>query len=599
MNSGYETGRDRQPGSEDVAGVMVLAGCAMIGLLWYIAASRLHLRNSQCLEVFLDLSVVAFGTFLIVSHFVGRREKREQSWPHPAIHIPAEKDAQLASSANQADATLLGYNVHKEPFLWPDSVRMKHGVIAGGTGAGKTTFLKNVIIQDLNRSFSGRRMPIIVFNGKGDQEFLEELLPHIEAAGRLQDLRVIDPSKPKESANLNPFYTPDALYQEHVNFIFQSFGLKEDFFKGHQEAYLSDLVRILYYTGKIFNVYDVLVMALDEEVLAEQIGIAKKRIAQLPNVTTQMRLNFEMSVRMIKKSLTDRDRVEKIQGLLNELLTFLEDELSIVTGSYQDLITLDEVVKQGLILFISLNTNKNKRACEALGKILLQNIRLMVGKRYAATRSRGKEELEPILSVICDEIAAYADPDFPQVLQTARGARVSFLFSFQAIPQLERVSRAFAEEICSAPGTKMIMNGSDETTAQWFLKASSRIVRKRRSLAIRRTGVFSTKYTETGTGSESDTRETRALEEHIKNLPVGQLEILMVDPREGTLHSHLHVRQAPSYPLEGFFTDLYPKLKGRLDPSVGANLRFREEEKRRGRRRSAGSLSELYFGDQS
>lgn len=501
MTPNYEPGRSRQPGAEDFAGGVVLGACAIIGFCWYIGISRLHLTNSQCLEIFLDLAVFVFGSVLLLSHFIGRREKREQAWPHPAIHVPARKDAEIVTRANSEGATLLGYNVHKEPFLWPDSVRTKHGVIAGGTGSGKTTFLKNVIIQDLGRTFGGRPMPIIVFNGKGDQEFLQELLPHIEAAGRMKDLRVIDPSRPAESARLNPFYTPDALYQEHVNFIFQSFGLKEDFFKGHQEAYLSDLVRILYYTGKVFNVYDVLVMALDEDVLGEQISVAQQRIASLPGLSTQMRLNFEMSVRMIKKSLADRDRVEKIQGLLNELLAFLEDELSIVTGSYQNLITMDDVVEQNLILFISLNTNKNRRACEALGKILLQNIRLMVGKRYASVRPRGRMEDEPILSVVCDEIAAYADPDFPQVLQTARGARVSFLFSFQAIPQLERVSRAFAEEICSAPGTKMIMNGSDESTAQWFLKASSRVVRKRRSLAIRRTGFFSTKYTETGMGS--------------------------------------------------------------------------------------------------
>jgi hypothetical protein len=75
----------------------------------------------------------------------------------------------------------------------------------------------------------------------------------------------------------------------------------------------------------VFNVYDVLVMALDEDVMAEQIAAAKARIERLPRVSMQMRLNFEMSVRMIKKSLGDRDRVEKIQGLLNELLAFLED----------------------------------------------------------------------------------------------------------------------------------------------------------------------------------------------------------------------------------------------------------------------------------
>ena len=49
----------------------------------------------------------------------------------------------------------------------------------------------------------------------------------------------------------------------------------------------------------------------------------------------QKRQNFDMSVRMVKRSLDDRERVEKIQGLLNELLAFLEDDLSIVTGSYR------------------------------------------------------------------------------------------------------------------------------------------------------------------------------------------------------------------------------------------------------------------------
>jgi len=597
MNPNYDTPRRNQSGPEDLASVVVLGFCALVGVFWYIAVSRLHLRNAQCLEIFLDFAVCVFGLALVLSHLIGRRARREETWPHPAITVSGSKDARIVKDANRNQATVLGYNVHREPWLWPDSVRMKHGIIAGGTGAGKSTFLENIIAQDLNRRFDGHAMPMIIFDGKGDQDFLERLLPHIEAAGRFQDLKVIDPSNPRESGRFNPFHSREELYQEHVNFIFQSFGLKEDFFKGHQEAYLSDLVRILHYTGKIFNVYDVLVIALDETVLAEQIAIAKARIERLPGTSMQMRLNFEMSVRMIKKSLTDKARVEKIQGLLNELLAFLEDDLSIVTGSYQDLITMDDVVEKGLILFVSLNTNKNRRACEALGKILLQNIQLMVGKRYAqATAMRNPNG--PMLSVLFDEIAPFAYPGFTQVLQTARGAKVTFLFSFQSVPQMQRVSQAFADEICSAPGTKMIMNGSEENTAQWFLKASSRVVRKRRSLSVRRTGLFSTKYTETGTGSESDFRETRALEEHIKNLPVGQMEVLMVDPREGTLHSHLHVRRHPVFQLEGFRSRLYPQMKGRLDPSVGANLRFREEEKRRGKRRSAGTFADLYFGDQ-
>ena len=598
MSAMYDDRRPAPRVGEDATGIIVLGGCALVAAFWYVGVSRLHLRNTQCLELFLDLTIVLFGVGLILSDLIGRRQKREDAWPHSALHVPGEMDERNLSRARDEGSTLLGYNVHGEPWFWPDSVRLKHGVIAGGSGAGKTTLLQSIIAQDLNRVFHGRRMPIIIFDGKGDQAFVQELLPHIEAAGRMEDLRLIDPSNPQESWSYNPLYSPDSLYQEHVNFIFSSFGMREDFFSGHQEAYLSDLVRILYYTGKVFNMRDVLVMALDEKILSEQICIAQERIENMPSISLTMRLNLEMSVKMIRKSLADRERITKIQGLLNELLAFLEDDLSIVTGSYQNMITIEDVVDKSLILVISLNSNKNKRASEALGKILLQNIRLMVGKRYQHMLSLNLEQ-EPILSVICDEIARYADLDFPQVLQTARGARVSFLFSFQAVPQLENVSRAFAEEVCSAPGTKMLMNGTDESTAQWFLKASSRVLRKRRSLAVRRTGVFSQKYTETGTGNESDFRETRSQEEHIKNMPVGQLEILMVDSREGTLHSHLHARRAMTYRPEEMKSLLYPRMHDVINPAVGAHLRFSSDEPRRGRRRTAGTLASFWTGEES
>ena len=589
MSPYYDQPEWRQRGPEEAGGVLVLLACAVLAFGWYVALSRLHLRNSQCLEIFLDGAILFFGGGLVVAQLAGRRKKREENWPHPAILVPASKDAETVRTANRDGATVLGYNVHREPWLWPDIVRMKHGVIVGGTGSGKSTFLENIVAQDVTRHFGARRMPMIIFDGKGEREFLDRLLPHIEAAGRLQDLRVIDPTHPAESARYNPFYALDDAYQEHVNFIFRSFGLREDFFKGHQEAYLSDLVRILQYTGRLFNVYDVLVMALDEKVLEEQIGVAKARLASVPDISMQKRLNFEMSVKMLQRSLSDRERVEKIQGLLNELLSFLEDELSIVTGSYQDLLTLDDVLKDDLILFVSLNANRNQRAVEALGKILLQNIQLMVGKRYAQPAS-DRDADEPMLSVILDEFAPFAYPGFTQVLQTARGARVSFLFSFQSMPQLQRVSQAFADEVSSAPGTKMIMNVSEENTSQWFLKASARIATKRRSLSVRRTGILSTKYTETGTGSESDIKETRAREDHIKNLPVGQMEILMVDRREGTRHSHLHVRRAPRFEVEGLGPSLYPKMHSYLDPEIGVNLRFREAENRRRRRRRTAGL---------
>ena len=107
---------------------------------------------------------------------------------------------------------------------------------------------------------------------------------------------------------------------------------------------------------------------------------------------------------------------------------------------------------------------------------------------------------------------------------------------------------------------------------------------------MRRTGIFTPKYIETGTGSESEAKETRAREDHIKNLPVGQMEILMVDSREGTLHSHLHVRRAPRFQVEGIEPYLYPKMRSNSTPEVGVNLRFKEAENRKQRRRRTAGL---------
>jgi len=151
----------------------------------------------------------------------------------------------------------------------PDAVRIKHGVIVGGTGAGKSTFLENIIAQDLTRRFGARKMSMIIFDGKANVSFW------------ITFCRISPPPDACRTCGfstrripLNPAATTLLLARRRVpgarDFIFRSFGLREDFFKGHQEAYLSDLVRVLQYTGKLFNVYDVLVMALDEDVLQDR-----------------------------------------------------------------------------------------------------------------------------------------------------------------------------------------------------------------------------------------------------------------------------------------------------------------------------------------
>lgn len=576
----YRLGRRvyHQHQEESLAFVLAVAAIIVLTAGYYILWARLHVRLGQLIELFLYGVYGLAAAVSVLLYFATLRGRRERNWPHPPLYLSPERDRQALAAAYQQNAIVLGYNVHGEPWYWPDATRVMQSVVFGATGSGKTTLLKNIITQDAFRRVGPpddqQRIPMLIFDGKGDKEFLYDLLPALETAGRMRDLRVLDPSRPDISARYNPFFSEHGLYQEHANFIFESFDLKQDFFHGHQATYLSDLVRVLAHTGKRFNVYDVLVLALDQSVMREQIAIARSRLDAEVAGSHQRRLNFEMSVRNLQQSFEDRERVPKIQGLLNELMTFLEDDLSLITGAYDGLLSLDDVIDKQLILFVSLNTNKNSKAVTALGRMLLQNMQLIIGKRYEDEQQRRREN-RPMASVILDEFAPFAYSNFAQILQTARGTNTAFLFALQALPQLLTVGRGFRDDVSSAPNTTMLLHTRDEETAQYFLKASARVRQKRRTLTVQRTGIFEEKYEPIGFGSETDIKDTRAQDEHIKNLPVGQMEILMTDCRQGTLHSHLHVRRPLNYRFPGLEPEIHPRL---YSPShlEGANLRFKD-----------------------
>src|SRR4029077_14547157 len=325
----YRLGRHAYHNHQEESRAFALStvGIIILAFGYYILSTRFHIRAAQLIEL---SSYAVYGTVSVACltwYFATLRRRRQANWPHPPLFISQAKDRKAVTAAYNQSSIVLGYNVHGEPWFWSDATRVMQSIVFGATGSGKTTLLKNIITQDVLRVVGPpndlHRIPMLIFDGKGDKEFLFDLLPAIETAGRMHQLRVLDPSRPDISARYNPFFSERGLYQEHANLVFESFDLKEDFFHGHQATYLNDLVRVVAHTRKRFNIYDVLVLALDPQVLKEQIGIARSSLEAQVGVNHQRRLNFEMSVRNLQQSFEDRDRVPKIQGLLNELMTFL------------------------------------------------------------------------------------------------------------------------------------------------------------------------------------------------------------------------------------------------------------------------------------
>lgn len=561
-----------------IAAVLMFAGW----LAWHVGRERYFLTTRQLTELATYLIITTFTLITTVVLCATRRSRREKQWPHPPLAISRRHDDTITRQAWNQNSVVLGYDIHGQPWYWPDRVRVMQAIVLGMTGTGKTTLLRNIISQDLARVVGApdepHRIPMVIFDGKGDLEFFQDLLPHVHRSGRLHQLRLLNPARPDLSVRYNPFQCSDDEYMPVVAMIFGSFNLRKEFFAKHQLNYLADIVRILFYTGLKFNFYDVLVMAMDERVMKEQVENARKRIGMDSSLPTQRRLNFEMSVKNLYTSLRDRERVQKIQGLLNECMTFLDDQLSVLTGPYEQLLSIDDVIEQELILVVSLNINKNPEPMRSLGKMILQNLQLVIGKRYESEEHRLRSN-RPILSVVLDEFAPFGYRNFAQILQTARGTNTAFLFSMQALPQLMQVDPGFKEDVSSAPNTTMILRTRDEETTRYFLRASSEHRVTRRSMSMHRWKLFGyEKYEQTERAVDHEEKETRALDEHIKNLPKAQMEILMTDDARGTLHGLLHVRTPEEVRIPHFTPQLYPTLRQPREDSVGANLRFKSPE---------------------
>lgn len=211
----YRLGRRAYHHNQEESLAFVLAVLAVITLAagYYTLATRFHVRPGQLIELSLYALYGLVSAASLTWYFVTLPRRREANWPHPPLFISHPKDRKAVASAYNQNSIVLGYDVHSKPWFWSDATRVLQSVVFGATGSGKTTLLKNIITQDVFRVVGPpgdqHRIPMLIFDGKGDKEFLSDLLPAIETAGRMHQLRVLDPSRPDISAryNLNPAHS--------------------------------------------------------------------------------------------------------------------------------------------------------------------------------------------------------------------------------------------------------------------------------------------------------------------------------------------------------------------------------------------------------
>jgi len=220
--------------------------------------------------------------------------------------------------------------------------------------------------------------------------------------------------------------------------------------------------------------------------------------------------------------------------------------------------------------------------------MLLQNLQLVVGKRYESDEQR-RIANRPLFSVVLDEFAPFGYRNFPQILQTARGTNTAFLFSMQSLPQLMPV--AVGSRGCGlGPKHNNDVANPRRGNGALFLRASAEHQVTRRNLSMERWKFFGLeRYEETGRAIDVQARKRARSTSTSRICRKVNGDLMTDDTRALSMSTCTCALQRTSGCP--FRAALFPRLKQSRATSVGANLRFKGAELRKRGTRDARTES--------
>lgn len=298
--------------------------------------------------------------------------------------------------------------------------RRKHTYIIGKTGAGKSTLIANMAIDDIRR---GRGVGIIDPHG----DLSETILDYIPKR-RLNDVVYLEPFDTERPFSLNVMEIKNKQHKDLV-----SSGIVSIFYKLYGESWGPRLEYIL--RNVILTLLELPNATLIDVVnLLGDAEFRKKSVAQLTDPVLKAYWENEF------EKMPDKLRSEAVSPIQNKVGQFISSTMiRNVVGHPKSSINLEEIMNEGKILILNLSQGKlGEDNASLLGAMIVTQIQLA-----AMNRAFAKEESRKDFFLYVDEFQNFATASFIKILSEARKFRLSLNLTNQYIEQLdETIQRA-------------------------------------------------------------------------------------------------------------------------------------------------------------
>jgi hypothetical protein len=340
-----------------------------------------------------------------------------------------------------------------------DSVRKSHCWTFGTTRVGKTRKMQNIVEQDIRKGYS-----VVVIDPKSDLELFSSITHATFETGREEDLMLVTPIFPKNSAIIDPlasYYLPEELVAHITSGV--PVGRDPFFYSIAYEVSLI-IVQSLLLLSEVkgvkpqFNLSDVKNMVGYNEL--------KELKDRLQYIDTKMANQLVLDLN--KVLATPQDYFSKVaSSLRTSLMELTTGNVGQIIGNADENRFLKRLESgKTVIMVVQLGALLTKQAAYTTGKVIISMIQSLVG-RVLATGA----VLNPPLALHIDEASSLLYNGIEELWAKGGGANLYIHGYAQSVSQLyDTVGENKAHVILDNCNTKFYMRVPDEKTAHYVVE---------------------------------------------------------------------------------------------------------------------------------
>lgn len=356
------------------------------------------------------------------------------------------------------DGMILGYTVDTgKPLVIPWDDWMRHCLVVGQSGVGKTVFGEWVLSQQIVRGGG-----LLWIDGKLDPDNLYKLDAMCAWAGRRADLLVINAGDPNLTNSYNPLLAGDA--DEVSSRVLSLIPSSEsnpgtDYYRQAANQGVTTLVDAIQRAGMAYNFMDLSILLQNQRALS----MLENLVPPGPEAKA-LRLFLDQFKQSNKDGVVSIDMKrlkETFGGIGGRMHMFGSGNFGQITSTYSPDVSLFKDIMSNKIIYVMLPTMGKKEAASNFGKMMLGDFRSAIAE--VQNLPKNERPWPPFLN-FSDEFGSYVTQAADRPFEQGRSAQTVMMPAFQTMANLEAVSEELREMVLGNTWNKVFFKvGTDDT----------------------------------------------------------------------------------------------------------------------------------------